>query len=66
MSTEIIGLLGTGAQDGHFDFHTAPELWWLSYLKPGGKYKGKLAGGGGGGGGEVFWDGQAIKEISTQ
>ena len=24
--TETIGLLGTGAQDGHFDFHTAPEL----------------------------------------
>ena len=21
-----IGLLGTGAQDGHLDFHTAPEL----------------------------------------
>ena len=21
------GLLGTGAQDGHLDFHTAPELW---------------------------------------
>ena len=27
MSTETIDLLGTGAQDGHFDFHTAPELW---------------------------------------
>ena len=25
-STETVGLLGTGAQDGHFDFHTAPEL----------------------------------------
>ena len=25
-STEIVGLLGTGAQDGHLDFHTAPEL----------------------------------------
>ena len=24
--TETIDLLGTGAQDGHFDFHTAPEL----------------------------------------
>ena len=23
-STETIGLLGTGAQDGHLDFHTAP------------------------------------------
>ena len=26
MSTEIVGLLGTGAQDVHLDFHTAPEL----------------------------------------
>ena len=25
-STETVGLLGTGAQDGHLDFHTAPEL----------------------------------------
>ena len=25
-SAETIGLLGTGAQDGHLDFHTAPEL----------------------------------------
>ena len=25
-STETIGLLGTGSQDGHLDFHTAPEL----------------------------------------
>ena len=25
-STETVGLLGTGAQDGHPDFHTAPEL----------------------------------------
>ena len=25
-STEIVGLLGTGVQDGHLDFHTAPEL----------------------------------------
>ena len=23
-STETIGLLGTGAQDSHLDFHTAP------------------------------------------
>ena len=31
-STETVGLLGTGAQDGHLDFHTAPELWvWLSW-----------------------------------
>ena len=26
-STETVGLLGTGAQDGHLDVHTAPELW---------------------------------------
>ena len=25
-STETVGLLGTGAQDGRHDFHTAPEL----------------------------------------
>ena len=25
-SSETVGLLGTGAQDGHLDFHTAPEL----------------------------------------
>ena len=25
-STETVGLLGTGAQDGRLDFHTAPEL----------------------------------------
>ena len=25
-STETVSLLGTGAQDGHLDFHTAPEL----------------------------------------
>ena len=25
-STETVGLLGTGSQDGHLDFHTAPEL----------------------------------------
>ena len=29
-STETVGLLETGAQDGHLDFHTAPELC-LSY-----------------------------------
>ena len=30
-STETICLLGTGAQDGHLDFHTAPEVCvtWL-------------------------------------
>ena len=26
MSTETVGLLGPGGQDGHLDFHTAPEL----------------------------------------
>ena len=26
-STETVGLLRTGARDGHLDFHTAPELW---------------------------------------
>ena len=26
-STETVGLLRTGAHDGHLDFHTAPELW---------------------------------------
>ena len=25
-SPETVGLLETGAQDGHLDFHTAPEL----------------------------------------
>ena len=25
--TETVDLLGTGSQDGHLDFHTAPELW---------------------------------------
>ena len=25
-STETVGLFGTGAQDGHLDFHTAPKL----------------------------------------
>ena len=25
-STETVGLLGMGAQDGHLDFHTAPDL----------------------------------------
>ena len=32
-STETVGLLGTGAQDGHFDFHTAPELCCFSRLR---------------------------------
>ena len=26
-SPETVGLLGTGAQGGHLDFHTAPGLW---------------------------------------
>ena len=30
MSTETVGLLGTGDQDGHLDFHTASELWVFS------------------------------------
>ena len=25
-STETVGLIGTGAQDVHLDFHTAPEV----------------------------------------
>ena len=29
-STETLGLLGTGAQDRHLDFHTAPELCSVS------------------------------------
>ena len=33
-STETVGLLGTGAQDGHLDFHTAPELWDRSCCCP--------------------------------
>ena len=38
-STETVDLLGTGAQDGHLDFHTVPEFWlidsWLSVaLRP--------------------------------
>ena len=27
MSTETVAFLGTGAQDIHLDFHTAPKLW---------------------------------------
>ena len=29
-STETVGLLGTGAQDVHLDFHTPPELYEVS------------------------------------
>ena len=32
-STETVGLLGTGAQDGHLNFHTAPELCRFSQLR---------------------------------
>ena len=39
-STESVGLLGKGAQDGHLHFHTAPELC---------REKEKRGGGGGGG-----------------
>ena len=37
-SIETVGFLGTGAQDGHLDFYTAPELWgfrettWTFYM----------------------------------
>ena len=31
-STETVGLLGTGAQNGHLDSHTAPELWLINSL----------------------------------
>ena len=37
MTTETVGLLGTGAQDVHLDFHTAPGLCrsaWKSYSYP--------------------------------
>ena len=33
-STETVGSLGTGAQDGHLDFHTAPELWSSTNMHP--------------------------------
>ena len=33
-STETVGLLGTGAQDGHLDFHTATELCYMSARSP--------------------------------
>ena len=31
-STETVGLLGTGAQDGHLDFHAAPELCGTNFV----------------------------------
>ena len=33
-STETVGLLGTGAQSGHLDFHTAPELLSDAWTQP--------------------------------
>ena len=33
-STETVGLLRIGAQDGHLDFHTAPELRYMSARSP--------------------------------
>ena len=33
-STETVALLGTGAQDGHLDFHTAPELCYILSIDP--------------------------------
>ena len=32
-STETVGLLGTGAQDGHLDFHTTPELYSIKTVR---------------------------------
>ena len=37
-STETAGLLGTGTQDVHLDFHTAPELS-LHKAKPAAAFK---------------------------
>ena len=49
--TETVGLLGTGAQDGHLDFHTAPERSNVhrDHIQP--IRDGGSGGGGGGGGG---------------
>ena len=33
-STETVGLLGMGAQDGHLDFHAAPELCLMFSVGP--------------------------------
>ena len=33
-STKTVGLLGMGAQDGHLDFHTAPELCLSDWQSP--------------------------------
>ena len=32
-STETVGLLRTGAQEGHLDFHTAPELCFFGRIR---------------------------------
>ena len=32
-STETVGLLGTGAREGHLDFHTDPEIGLNERLK---------------------------------
>ena len=42
MSTETVGLLGMGAQDVHLDFHTAPELCFVTLSQPGLLYWGDL------------------------
>ena len=39
-STETVGLLGTGAQGVHLDFHTAPELWKWVGIDSGGYFIG--------------------------
>ena len=31
-SVRTTDYLGRGAQDSHFDFHTAPELWWYVFF----------------------------------
>ena len=48
-STETVGLLGTGAQDGHFDFHTAPELYCEIRSNVGSSSNSSSSSGGGGG-----------------
>ena len=32
-STEIVGLSGTAALDGHLDFHTALEIWGIGVVE---------------------------------
>ena len=43
-STETIRLIRTGAQDGHLDFHTAPELSGSSATRRGGKTRRRRTG----------------------